>query len=154
MTITRSYACPKGGRTPLVQHGYVDDGVAGGKIVLTAKQVVKGGTPTKSGIVNSSQSRWLSVSIKNRSGSLVTWAAAPTIRTTNEYNVDDPVYDSGCAILAGTQDGTFAATLAAGAEQIVRVDSRFTGWGIIVQADAPGQTLDLLTSIVSTVLIY
>lgn len=150
MTVTRSYSCPIAGRAPLVLHGYVDDGTDGGEIVLTAEQVPKDVTPTKAGIVDVSATRWLAISLKNNSGSLITWTTAPSVRTTNEYDVDNPAYDSGCALLSGTQDGSFGATLAAGAEQIVRIDTRLAGWGILLQAEASGQTLDLLTSILTT----
>lgn len=150
MTVTRSYSCPKAGRAPLVLHGYVDDGVAGGEIVLTAEQVAKDETPTKAGIVEAANTRWVILSLKNRGGVDIIWTTIPEVRTTNEYNVDGPAYDHGAALLANCKTGNFSTTLAAGAEDLIEIDTRLTGWGILLQAEAPGQTLDLLTTIFST----
>lgn len=150
MTVTRSYSCPKAGRAPLVLHGYVDDGTAGGEIVLTAEQVGKGGTPTKAGIGETAQTRWIILSLKNRGAAPIIWTTIPEVRTTNEHDVDDPTYNHGAALLPNCKTGSFSATLAAGAEDLIEIDTKLTGWGILLQAEAPGQTLDLLTSIFSS----
>lgn len=142
MAIIRSYTQPKTG-APLILHTYVDDAAAGGQIVLTAEMVAKGATPTQSGIVDVVGNDWLIISIKNRDASPVTWTKTPKIRGTNEFDIDGPVFDDGYALPSTATIGAFGATLAAGDEEAVKLDPSLAGWGIMLQAEATAQNLDL-----------
>lgn len=141
MTITRSYTQPKTGAC-LMLHTYVDDDTAGGQIVLTAEMVPKGEAPTKSGIVEAVYNEWLIISIKNN-GAAIAWVEKPTVRGTNEYNVDGPAFDHGYVLPSAATVGSFGNSIGAGDEQAMKVNTSLVGWGILLQADAPGQNLDL-----------
>jgi len=151
MAVTRAYIPQNGGkRHPLVRHGYVDDTATGGEIVLTAEEVAKGVTPTNAGVVNGSNHRWLLISLKNNSESDILWTTIPHIKGTNEH-VDGnkqkivPAYGHGSALVNQATDGVFSSTLDAGAEELIRVETKYAGWGVILQAEAPAQALDLST---------
>lgn len=148
MAIIRSYTQPKAG-VLLILHTYIDDAADGGKIVLTSEMVAKDATPTKSGIIAVVGNDWLIISIKNRDASPITWIEKPNIRGTNEYDIDGPVYDDGYALPADAVIDGLGMTIEAGDEQAIKVDPSLAGYGIMLQAEAPAQDLDLAIYVLS-----
>lgn len=144
MGVTRSLTYAKGGHSPITIHGFIDTG-AGGKIVLSAEAVKKTTPPTiptKAGLVEAARYKWLIISIVNN-GADLTWTTIPDIRGSNIFDVDNPGYTHGDDIPSEAIKGAFRATIKAGKEQFVQIDTSLTGWGVTVRAEAPAEALDL-----------
>ena len=148
MAIIRSYTQPKAG-VQLILHTYIDDAATGGEIVLTSEMVAKDVTPTQSGIIAVIGNDWLIISIKNRDASPITWIEKPNIRGTNELYIDGPVFDDGYVLPGAAIVDGFMATIEAGDEQVIKIDPSLAGYGIMLQAEAPAQDLDLAIYVLS-----
>lgn len=145
MGVTRSF---KGGSgkddvgEEILIWDYTDDEAGGAKDLLIESKAQDGNT----GFIAPRKCDYLICTLKNNSGSAITWEDIPKWKGSNDPDLSNPETTDGFDLTIGdgkVVDQAFGGSLPAGGEQCTIVDCSKAPRGIWLHFDPPAQNLDL-----------